>query len=64
MPDLIFGLTWDQIQGMQQGHNSRSKINLNVLGDYGADPMGDGTFKMVPSGDIVSYEERNRRLSK
>lgn len=32
--------------------------------DYGADPVGDGTFKMVPSGDIVSREERDKRLSK
>ena len=31
-------------------------------GDYGADPLGDGTFRMVPSGDIVDFEERNRRL--
>ena len=30
--------------------------------DYGADPIGDGSFRMVPSGDIVSFEERNRRL--
>jgi hypothetical protein len=30
--------------------------------DYGADPVGDGTFKMVPSGDIVGLEERIRRL--
>lgn len=30
--------------------------------DYGADPLGDGTFRMVPSGDIVDLEERNRRL--
>ena len=40
------------------------KVNLRVTGDYGADPMGDGTFRMVPSGDIVSYEERCKRLSK
>jgi hypothetical protein len=33
-------------------------------GDYGADPLGDGTFRMVPSGDIVSLEERNRRLER
>ena len=32
--------------------------------DYGADPIGDGTFRMVPSGDIVSHEERNRRLAR
>jgi hypothetical protein len=30
--------------------------------DYGSDPMGDGTFRMVPSGDIVSLEERQKRL--
>ena len=22
--------------------------------DYGCDPLGDGTFRMVPSGDVVS----------
>ena len=31
--------------------------------DYGADPIGDGTFRMVPSGDVVDLEERNRRLT-
>ena len=30
--------------------------------DYGADPVGDGTFIMVPSGDIVDFAERNKRL--
>lgn len=30
--------------------------------DYGADPLGDGKFRMVPSGDIVDHAERNRRL--
>ena len=32
--------------------------------DYGCDPLPDGKFRMVPSGDIVDLEERNRRLSK
>jgi hypothetical protein len=31
--------------------------------DHGADPIGDGTFRMVPSGDIVDLAERNRRLA-
>lgn len=35
----------------------------NEMNDHGADPIGDGTFRMVPSGDIVTLEERNRRLS-
>ncbi len=42
----------------------RKLIDLNKPGDYGADPVGDGTFRMVPSGDIVDHAERNRRLSK
>lgn len=40
------------------------KVDLNKPGDYGADPLGDGKFKMIPSGDIVDLEERNRRLKK
>ncbi len=32
--------------------------------DHGADPVGDGTFRMVPSGDIVSLDERNKRLNR
>lgn len=31
--------------------------------DYGADPVGDGTFRMVPSGDVVDSGERTRRLA-
>lgn len=36
--------------------------NLSKPGDYGSDPIGDGTFRMVPSGDIVDYAERCKRL--
>lgn len=32
------------------------------MSDYGADPLGDGMFRMVPSGDVVTLEERNKRL--
>jgi hypothetical protein len=42
----------------------REYIDTKRPGDYGADPMGDGTFRMVPSGDIVDYAERVRRLTK
>lgn len=31
--------------------------------DTGADPIGNGMFRMVPSGDIVNYAERMRRLT-
>lgn len=40
----------------------RRTVNVNAPGDYGADPIGDGTFRMVPSGDVVDLAERNRRL--
>jgi len=35
---------------------------MNNIKDYGSDPLGNGLFRMVPSGDIVDAEERNRRL--
>ena len=42
----------------------RRAIKLSTIGDYGCDPIGDGTFRMVPSGDIVDFAERNKRLAK
>ncbi len=42
----------------------RKTIDTAAEGDYGADPIGDGTFRMVPSGDVVSYEERCKRLKR
>ena len=30
--------------------------------DYGYDPIGDGKYRMVPSGDIVDAADRDRRL--
>ncbi len=30
--------------------------------DYGCDPLGNGKFRMVPSGDIVDATERAKRL--
>lgn len=42
----------------------RTTIDTNAPGDYGADPIGDGLFRMVPSGDVVDFEERNRRLKR
>lgn len=31
--------------------------------DHGCDPLGDGTYRMVPSGDVVSYDEKCKRLA-
>ena len=30
--------------------------------DYGFDPLGNGKYKMVPSGDVVDAAERDKRL--
>jgi hypothetical protein len=42
----------------------RQTIDTRAAGDYGADPVGDGTFRMVPSGDVVDFAERTRRLQR
>lgn len=39
-------------------------VDVRAPGDYGADPIGNGMFKMIPSGDIVDYAERCRRLER
>ncbi len=41
----------------------RRCVNTHRQCDHGADPMDDGSYRMVPSGDIVDLAERNRRLS-
>lgn len=41
----------------------RETIDLDKSGDHGCDPLPDGTFRMVPSGDIVNREEMERRLA-
>lgn len=40
----------------------RRAIRAVAGADYGADPLGDGMFRMVPSGDVVDLTERMRRL--
>lgn len=61
--DKIFGYDWQDIQNAQQGGKLARPIKA-AQGDYGADPMGDGKFRMVPSGDIVDFDERNKRLGR
>lgn len=41
-----------------------SKVKFDSSKDHGADPLGNGKFRMIPSGDIVELEERNKRLKK
>lgn len=60
----ILGYEWEDIQRAQQGDRLQRSIDVTAPGDYGADPLEDGTFRMVPSGDIVTLEERNKRLAR
>ena len=46
-----------------QGGIIRDSVHIEPGKDYGCDPMGDGMFRMVPSGDIVAKTERDRRLN-
>ena len=63
MPDRIFGYEWSDIQRAQQGGSLGCPLPARVPGtDYGADPIGAGMFRMIPSGDVVDFEERQRRL--
>ncbi len=62
--EKILGFTFDEIQAMQQRKGKRPTVDTRRPGDYGADPLPDGTFRMVPSGDIVDLTERNRRLKR
>lgn len=39
------------------------KIDLSP-GDYGADPLGNDQFRMVPSGDVVAGSIKDARLAK
>ena len=60
----IVGRDWKDIQAMQSKTHVSRKVDTTRASDYGADPIGDGTFRMVPSGDIVDMSERNRRLAR
>lgn len=65
MGELIVGMTWDEIQAVQSKQpQPRRSVDTSKPGDYGSDPIGDGAFRMVPSGDVVDWDERCRRLSK
>jgi hypothetical protein len=42
----------------------RTFIDVTKPGDYGADPVEGGMFRMVPSGDIVDAAEKEKRLGR
>ena len=58
----IVGHDWQDIQAMQSKTHKARVVDTSRTGDYGAEPIRDGTFCMIPSGDLVDMSERNRRL--
>ena len=61
-PDCIesMGYRFDRVSHVIE----RAFIDTSKPGDFGADPLPDGTYRMVPSGEIVTESERNRRLGR
>lgn len=45
-----------------EGGGVRREVLRPRAGDYGCDPLGDGRYRMVPSGDVVDAAEKERRL--
>jgi hypothetical protein len=65
LSNRILGYTWKDIQRASKAVVCGKHLPPTKAGqDYGANPMGDGTFQMLPSGDIVDLAERNRRLQR
>ena len=51
-------------ESMGHAHVPRRAVAIGGDSDHKCDPLGDGRFRMVPSGDVVDYAERCRRLSR
>lgn len=64
MNQKIFGYDWSIIDGLQRGTYKRPTLEPISDKDYGYDPLPDGTFKMVPSGRIISLEEMKAYFGK
>ena len=67
-PDLLRDMETPMVLGYELDRRTLTpvcgSIDFTKGGDYGADPLSDGMFRMVPSGDVVDFQERNRRLGK
>lgn len=63
--DVSTGAGQKRLMSVSMGLDSETyigkPIDLSRRGDYGIDPLGNGFFKMIPSGDVVDREEMLRR---
>ena len=62
--EQLFGIGFDNIKKLQQKQSIDNHIDTTGDKDYGCDPIGDGNYKMIPSGDIVDSMERCKRLER
>jgi len=67
MSDRLRDQEHPTVLGYELDHETLTPIRERIVvrnGDYGADPLENGMHKMVPSGDVVTLEERRRRLGR
>jgi len=59
----VLGYELDRETLMPIRHNVADLVKNLPTSDTGANPLGNGMFRMYPSGDVVDYAERTRRLT-
>ena len=47
-----------EVSKMQQLGYKPQVVKIRPGKDYGCDPLGDGMFRMIPSGRIVSAQQK------
>jgi len=55
---------WATAQGLPSDTYVRRTLATKDKRDHGHDPLGNGKFRMVPSGDVVDTDEMRRRLKR
>lgn len=64
--DLLRNQETPMVLGIELDRDTLTPVRRSVVispgKDYGADPLGNDMFRMVPSGDIVGIEEKRKRL--
>lgn len=65
METKLRDMEYPSVLGYALNRDTLTPIRVQIRvssGDYGRDPIGDGRFRMVPSGDVVTFEESENRL--
>ena len=68
MTDRLRDMATPTVMGVELDRDTltpkRQTVDLTSGRDHGADPLGDGMFRMVPSGDVVDKRTRDERLGR